>query len=210
MNGIETTQVQYSSYNSNPEHPVWGTHLPAAPASIMLTFGSKSLSDFILNWWGTCAGDASEIDSEMSAEICPYRGYDFSCCFRNVFQSYCERTLQLTDTDKYRLCSNRGRGLQSDLQSKSFAYGIVNVLKKPQLHSKIIFSISREFCVNHWMHWHIFIRYLWLGREISSHDRPSHAGQYAFVEDHGSAFITPLHDCRQQNNIGVQALSSAC
>ena len=31
-------------------HPVFGTFLPPPPASVMLTFGSKSVSDFILNW----------------------------------------------------------------------------------------------------------------------------------------------------------------
>eukprot|EP00959_Pyramimonas_sp_CCMP1952_P144244 3019842-Pyramimonas_sp.AAC.1 len=37
-----------------PKHiPVWRDHLPPPPASIMLTFGSKSVADFILNWYGS-------------------------------------------------------------------------------------------------------------------------------------------------------------
>mmetsp|Transcript_19097 Transcript_19097/g.26441 ORF Transcript_19097/g.26441 Transcript_19097/m.26441 type:complete len:801 (-) Transcript_19097:47-2449(-) len=31
-------------------HPVFGTQLPPPPSSIMLTFGSRAVSDFILNW----------------------------------------------------------------------------------------------------------------------------------------------------------------
>jgi hypothetical protein len=34
-------------------HAVFGTFLPPPPASVMLTFGSKSVSDFILNWYGS-------------------------------------------------------------------------------------------------------------------------------------------------------------
>ena len=35
-----------------PKHvPVWRDHLPDPPASIMLTFGSKSVADFIMNWY---------------------------------------------------------------------------------------------------------------------------------------------------------------
>lgn len=42
-------------------HPVFGTFLPPPPASVMLTFGSKSVGDFILNWCVSSAvGSARE------------------------------------------------------------------------------------------------------------------------------------------------------
>jgi hypothetical protein len=44
------TLTRLSRGHRYPAHPVFGTFLPPAPASVMLTFGSKSVADFILNW----------------------------------------------------------------------------------------------------------------------------------------------------------------
>jgi hypothetical protein len=58
--GVHTEPVQSAS--SPPPVPaaakakdVFGDFLPPPPASIMLTFGSKSVADFILNWYVTSA-----------------------------------------------------------------------------------------------------------------------------------------------------------
>ena len=60
------SQVQEPKKYTDKAHAVFGTHLPPPPASIMLTFGSRAVSDFILNW---CAGIAVHITTGALSKI---------------------------------------------------------------------------------------------------------------------------------------------
>jgi hypothetical protein len=60
-----------SATSSSAVKDIFGGYLPPPPAAIMLTFGSKSVSDFILNW---CV---YELAAAPTSRRCMTRGRSF-------------------------------------------------------------------------------------------------------------------------------------